>query len=74
LIGFETRPEWTIFAKTMRLWTDLGKTILEVGVVRDIEQKSFGGEPPQSKFCGDHPERFPERPGRLVTFDQVFLI
>ena len=30
LIGFETRPKWTIFAKTIRLWTDLGKTILEV--------------------------------------------
>lgn len=45
----------------------------KVGVVRDIEQKSFGGELPQNKFCGDNPERFPERPGRPVAFDQIFL-
>ena len=42
-------------------------------MVRDIEQKSFGGELPQNKFCGDNPERFPERPGRPVAFDQIFL-
>ena len=48
-------------------------TSVRVGVVRDIEQKSFGGELPQNKFCGDNPERFPERPGRPVAFDQIFL-